>query len=202
MRKLILCVAAAIAALALTAPSALAQGEVTVTGGDWIELSSGPYNDEPFYPIYKNPGSSEITSSPYNYCFTEWEAWTESDATDGQVLTFDTWDTYDSRCDSYWRTCNWMNAADWDMRIYATGLSAPEFRVDLDLCMYHNLVEYTGTVTADLVMSGSTVTALKFNEAFLQNQSPPPGTGGIAVATGLHGEVTVDTPLQVEHTEQ
>ena len=212
MRKLTLCVLGAITALALTAPSAAAQGEVTVTGGDQqILLSSGNHNQ--FYPIHKE-GVPPQTTADVTYCATEWDArYYESGADDfGEVVSFDTWYSqygheYNAQCDSYWRPCNTYaggTEANWGMDIYATGLPAPatEFRVDLDLCMRYYWVDYTGTVTADLVMSGSTVTALKFNEAYLQNQSPAPGTGGVAVAVGLDGEVNVDTPLQVEHTEQ
>ena len=195
LRKLILLVATAVAALAITAPGAAAQqGAVTVTGGEYFTMSSSANGE--LQSFHQYPNGTRYYGSP---CATEWEAGV-LDTGEGSIVRFE--EMYNSTqpmCGDWnWETCS-GHTVDWPLTIYATGLSAPnpEFRARIEMCVVFRGWTFDGSVVADLEMSGSTVTALRFDEDFMEDQYPAPGSWGQYPAYALDGVLTLNDPVQV-----
>ena len=185
MRSLILGAVTLVTAFAAIAPSAIAQSGVIVEGDD-VTLTG-----DQLIPIMTS------TSGNTTYGIQCTHLWSASfdEAGEGLIDEAIIAGPGSGSCGTAWKACG-TSTADWPINIDATGLLAPEaeFTATIDVCMNYWGLQYTGSVTADIESGGDT---LRFDEAYLQNQSPPPGAGGIVPAFGLDGTLDVEG-LQVQ----
>jgi hypothetical protein len=194
MRKLITLAIAATAALAVAAPGAVAQG-----GPVYLQSSTGTASATGEFAFKVDDPSAGLTT--VRECGFEATAHQQDEA--GAAAFFDIYfpnleGSWGCGYSSYLAPCD----ESWPIQFSATGLAAPEFRASVELCMNSYGVYYRGTVTGDVQTDGSTITALEFDDAPFENQTPPAGTGGFVQAAVLDGSIDFENTMTIEAVEE